>query len=139
MHAYLETPDGMALMASDVPPGQRVSRAGRATSRSPSAAPTSAPGYWNGLCRGRHRRDAAGEADVGRRVGALVDRFGVSWMVNLAASDGAGPEHRGHCRSASPATAASSSSSASPVCTARRWRCGSASRSPMKPRFTVPA
>ena len=34
---------------------------------------------------------------------------------------------------------ASSSSSASPVCTARRWRWGSASRQPMKPTSRAPA
>jgi PhnB protein len=91
MHAYLETPDGMALMASDVPPGQEGEPSGPGNvSVSLSGTDERLRGYWEGLCEGATVAMPMEKQMWGDEFGALVDRFGVSWMVNLTAPGGPG-------------------------------------------------
>ncbi|WP_309137116.1 VOC family protein [Agrococcus sp. HG114] len=89
MHSQLTTADGHTLMASDTPasmerPGgrQQVSLSGdddAALSR-----------YWEGLSDGAQILEPLVQAPWGDRFGMLVDRWGVLWMVNIAATGGAG-------------------------------------------------
>ena len=84
MHAMLKTDAGFVLMASDAPGGVT-----RGTNIAISLSGTDAEelrGYWAGL-------SADGEVSVplemqmwGDEYGSLIDRFGVSWMVNIAGS-----------------------------------------------------
>ena len=69
MHAMLETDSGFALMASDTPPGMGMElNPGDNISISLSGDDADElRGYWEKVGQ-RHRDDAAGEADVGRRV-----------------------------------------------------------------------
>jgi PhnB protein len=86
MHAQLETPDGLTLMASDTPnsmrfPGQSgvsVSLSGDDEGR--------LRGYWEGLSEGGTVVMPFEQAPWGDTFGMLVDRFGTSWLVNAAGS-----------------------------------------------------
>jgi PhnB protein len=86
MHAQLETPSGLVLMASDTPPGQDVdtSRSG-GISVSISGDDEAIRGYWSGLTEGGQVTMPFEKQMWGDEFGMLVDRFGVPWMVNLTA------------------------------------------------------
>jgi PhnB protein len=87
MHSTLETEDGLTLMAADTPPGMEQ-RAGNniTVSLSGDAADTL-----------RHRFEALAEGGTigtplekqvwGDEFGQLTDRFGIGWLVNIAAGD----------------------------------------------------
>jgi PhnB protein len=84
MHAQLETPDGLVLMASDTPAameyqpqtGVSVSLSGDDEAR--------LRGYWEGLSDGGTVVMPFEKAPWGATFGMCVDRFGTSWMVNAA-------------------------------------------------------
>ncbi len=84
MHAMLETPTGYTLMASDTPPGMQH-RSGSAITISLSGDDAEVlRGYWDGL-------SADGTVDLpletqmwGDTFGQCTDKFGVSWMINIA-------------------------------------------------------
>ena len=86
MHAYLGTPQGYALMASDAPPGMPLA-AGTPMSVSISGdEPDLLRGFFEQLSDG-------GTVDVpfetqmwGDTFGQCHDRFGVSWMVNASSA-----------------------------------------------------
>ena len=96
MHAMLETPGGMVLMASDgsAPTGQGT---GQATSDAGGVALSLSGddteelrGYWE-------RLSARGSVTMplemqmwGDEFGMLVDEFGITWMVNIAGPGNAG-------------------------------------------------
>lgn len=83
LHATLETPDGMVLMASDTP----------------AAAPYEAPAgfslslsgdeedelteWWEALSEGGTITMPLAEPEWGGLFGMLTDRFGVRWMVSI--------------------------------------------------------
>ena len=86
MHAQLDAPNGMTLMASDTPsewPAAPIS--GISISLSGDDA-TELTGYWDGLVAGGTIDQPLVEAPWGDRFGMLTDRFGVKWMVNIAGS-----------------------------------------------------
>jgi PhnB protein len=88
MHAQLETPGGLTLMASDTPNGLEV-RTGGAFSLSLSGDDeTELRGYWDGLAAGGTVTMPLEQAPWGDTFGMVVDRFGVPWMVDIA---GTGP------------------------------------------------
>ena len=67
MHARLESPSGFALMGADAPPGAELTAGNNfAVSLSGDDA-AELRGYWDKLSD-RDGPDAAGAADVGRRV-----------------------------------------------------------------------
>ncbi len=120
-------------MASDTAPGQGEGfTPGTNMSVSLSGDEESLRRYWEGLHEGATVTMALEKQMWG-------DEFGM--LPTVSASRGwstSGPRRRSRRTQPKPETAASSSSSASPVCTARRWRCGSASRSPTKPTSRLP-
>jgi PhnB protein len=83
MHAQIDAPNGMTLMASDVPPGMepgkpdgfRISLSGRDD--------TELSGYWAKLAEGGTVTLPFEVAPWGDRFGMLTDRFGVPWMVDV--------------------------------------------------------
>ena len=85
MHAQLETPDGLVLMAADTPSamgyrpqaGVSVSLSGDDEAR--------LRGYWERLSEGGTVMMPFDQAPWGATFGMCVDRFGTSWMVNLTA------------------------------------------------------
>lgn len=86
MHAMLETPGGLTLMAADTPdgmpfnPGDNIS-----VSLSGEAADESElRGYWDKLVDGGTVTVPLETAPWGDTFGMCVDRFGIGWLVNIA-------------------------------------------------------
>ncbi|GAA1869188.1 VOC family protein [Pseudonocardia alni subsp. carboxydivorans] len=85
MHAYLGTPDGFALMASDGDPQRPVGPPSGISVSLSGDDPDKLRGFFAGLAEG-------GVVDVpmekqmwGDEFGQLTDRFGVRWLVNASA------------------------------------------------------
>lgn len=82
MHAQLTTPDGLVLMASDTPSSMPyVTPQGFSVSLSGTSAETTRA-VWDGLSDGATVTIPLAVAPWGGLFGMLVDRFGVSWMLN---------------------------------------------------------
>lgn len=88
MHGQLETAAGFTLMASDVPshmpfePGTNrfsISLSGQA------GDDAQLRGYWQKLSEGATIQEELATAPWGASFGMLADRFGVNWVVNIAA------------------------------------------------------
>lgn len=84
MHAMLETPNGFTLMASDTPNSMEY-KAGTNCSISLSGdeEPT-LRGYWDKLSAGGNIVMPLDKQIWGDTFGICLDKFGVSWMVNIA-------------------------------------------------------
>jgi PhnB protein len=88
MHGQLDTPNGFTLMASDTPatmPFQEGSSVSISLSGDEEAL---LRGYWDGLVDGGHPILPLAKAPWGDTFGMLTDKFGVTWMVNIAAGKG---------------------------------------------------
>jgi PhnB protein len=84
MHGLIETEGGMALMGADTPPGMPHNPGTNIAISLSGDDADALRGYWQKL-------SDAGEVSVplekqmwGDEFGACVDRFGISWMVNIA-------------------------------------------------------
>ncbi len=87
MHAQLTTPDGFTIMASDMPPGQEDGHSpGQQHHRSLSGQDEALRGYWDGLADGATIMMPLEKQMWGDEMGALTDRFGIPWMVNITAA-----------------------------------------------------
>ena len=88
MHGLLETDRGLVLMAADTPNSMEVSPpSGFAVSLSGDDEPELRR-YWDGLAADGTVALPLEPAPWGDSFGMLVDRFGVSWMVNISAPQG---------------------------------------------------
>jgi PhnB protein len=88
MHAQLESPQGYWLMGSDTPPG--MDPTGNTTTISLSGDDeTQLRGYWDKLSAGGTVTMPLEKAPWGDTFGALTDRFGVPWMVNITSAGNA--------------------------------------------------
>lgn len=88
MHGQLETPSGFTLMASDVPTHMEWDRGVNSFSVSLSGRSgddAELRGYWDGLSAEATIVQPLSTSPWGASFGMLVDRFGVSWLVNIAA------------------------------------------------------
>ncbi|GGD09655.1 VOC family protein [Nocardioides daphniae] len=88
MHAQLETPAGYTLMVSDTPAEMMKLDMGNNISVSISGDAGQADelrGYFNGLAEGGTVNEPLAVAPWGAEFGMLTDRFGINWMVNIAA------------------------------------------------------
>ena len=84
MHGQLESPSGFTLMAADNPPGQDYS-AGNNYSVSLSGDDSDdLRGYWGKLSAGGTVMVPLEKQMWGDEFGMCADRFGVTWMVNIA-------------------------------------------------------
>ena len=84
MHAQLDTPAGYTLMASDTPPGMERSAGSSITISLSGDDAEALRGYWDGLSDGGTVGVPLEQQMWGDMFGQLTDRFGVSWMVNIA-------------------------------------------------------
>jgi len=85
MHAQLETPAGFTLMGADAPEGMAQVTYGDNISVSLSGDDTEElTGYFNGLAEGGNITMPLETQVWGDVFGQVVDRFGVSWLVNIA-------------------------------------------------------
>jgi len=86
MHAQLETPDGLVLMAADTPEGMEYNgQAGVSVSLSGDDEPR-LRGYWEQLSDGGTIVMPFEQAPWGDTFGMCIDRFGTTWLVNAAGS-----------------------------------------------------
>ncbi len=82
MHAQLETEAGYTLMASDTPPGMPYNP-GDTVTISLSGDEESLKTYFAALADGGKIGTPLEKQMWGDEYGDLVDKYGVSWMVNL--------------------------------------------------------
>ena len=88
MHGQLETPDGFTLMVADAPPEMVQVTMGNNVSISLSGVTEDADalrGYFAGLAEGGTVPQPLEPAPWGDEFGMLVDKFGISWLVNISA------------------------------------------------------
>lgn len=86
MHGQLETPAGFTLMGADAPPEMVQVTFGDNLSVSLSGGPDEADdlrGWFAGLSEGGEVRQPLEKAPWGDEFGMFVDRFGISWLVNI--------------------------------------------------------
>ena len=85
MHAQLNAPGGLVLMAADTPSGMDYSKpAGISVSISGDEEATLQT-YWDKLAEGGTVVMPFDTPPWGGRFGMLTDRFGIDWMVALSA------------------------------------------------------
>ena len=88
MHGQLETSAGYTLMVADAPPEMEQVTMGNNISISLSGGSEDAAmlrGYFAGLAEGGQVPQPLEPAPWGDEFGMLVDKFGISWLVNIAA------------------------------------------------------
>lgn len=84
MHGQLETTGGFTLMASDTPQGMEFKPG---TNMSVSLSGDDAAdlhGYWDRLSAGGTVTVPMEKQMWGDEFGACVDKFGVSWVINIS-------------------------------------------------------
>ena len=91
MHAMLQTPGGLTLMASDTPGGAGPSGEAGGVSLSLSGEDAEElRGYWEGLSARAAVTVPLQKQMWGDEFGMLVDEFGMTWMVNITSPENAG-------------------------------------------------
>jgi len=88
MHSMLTTGNGLALMAADMP-NRMAYTAGTNHAISLSCGAdddAELRGYWDKLSDGATITEPLKAAPWGDASGMLTDKFGVTWMVNIAAA-----------------------------------------------------
>jgi PhnB protein len=83
MHAQLETENGYTLMASDTAPGMDVSVGNHITISLSGEDEDDLRAYWEKLSDGGTVRLQLEKQMWGDIFGQCVDRFGISWMVDI--------------------------------------------------------
>lgn len=88
MHSMLETDNGLVLMAADVPNSMEVTTGNTYSVSLSGEDDAELRGYWDRLSDGGTVTMPLEQAPWGDSFGMCVDRFGVSWMVNIAGKAG---------------------------------------------------
>ena len=86
MHAQLETDRGFTLMASDSPPGMDLNVGDNIAVSLSGDDADELRGYWERLSDGGTVTVPLEKQMWGDEFGACIDRFGISWMVNIGQS-----------------------------------------------------
>ena len=86
MHAHLETPGGLMLMASDTPSSMELTPGNNFAVSLSGDDEAELRGYWDKLSEGGTTVMPLEKAPWGDTFGMCIDRFGTSWMVNIAGS-----------------------------------------------------
>ncbi|WP_116050308.1 VOC family protein [Amycolatopsis palatopharyngis] len=84
MHAILESENGFTLMGSDTPPGMDHSPGNTMSVSLSGDDADTLRGYWVKLADGGNVSVPLEKQMWGDEFGMCADRFGVSWMVNIA-------------------------------------------------------
>ena len=84
MHANLETDRGFTLMGADTPPGMEHNPGNNIAVSLSGDDADELRGYWEKLSAGGTVSVPLERQMWGDDYGMLVDRFGISWMVNIA-------------------------------------------------------
>ncbi|HEX4297257.1 MAG TPA: VOC family protein [Devosia sp.] len=83
MHSQLDTANGFTLMGSDTPARMGEPRPNGSVSLS-GEDDSELRGYWDKLCQGGTVTMPLEKAPWGDSFGMLADKFGTSWLVNIA-------------------------------------------------------
>lgn len=86
MHANLQTPGGLALMAADTPNSMEFDNRSNISISLSGDDEAELRGYWEKLSEGGQVRMPFEKAPWGDLFGMCTDRFGIAWMVNVAGS-----------------------------------------------------
>ena len=86
MHAALEV-SGFTLMGSDVPPGMDYADGARIRVILHGDDEDTLRRWWNGLADGADVEVELATQMWGDTYGALTDRFGIGWQVNITTGD----------------------------------------------------
>jgi len=87
MHGMLETDSGYTIMASDTPPGMEVPAGSNITVSLSGDDDDQLRAYWERLSEGGTVVLALSRQMWGDEFGMCTDKFGISWMVNIAKSE----------------------------------------------------
>lgn len=85
MHAMLEADNGISFMGADTPSGMTFDAGSRIRMALSGDDAEELGGYFEKLAAGGTVRMPLEQAPWGASFGMVVDRFGVEWMVNIAA------------------------------------------------------
>jgi PhnB protein len=85
MHAQLITGAGYWLMASDTPSHVPYAPAAGISVSLSGDDEAMLTGYWTGLSAGAAIAQPLSKAPWGDSFGMLTDKFGIAWLVNIAA------------------------------------------------------
>jgi len=85
MHGQIETDSGITLMVSDFPPGVTRESGNDVTISLSGDDEATLRGYWDKLSAGGKVETPLEKQMWGDTFGACVDRYGVSWLVDIAA------------------------------------------------------
>ncbi|MDN5914012.1 MAG: VOC family protein [Pseudonocardia sp.] len=88
MHAQLETPAGYTLMGSDTPPGMAHTPGSTITVSLSGDDAEQLRGYWKSLSGSGTVTVELEKQMWGDEFGSCVDRFGISWMVDIVPAQG---------------------------------------------------
>lgn len=83
MHGRLESDNGFVIMASDTPPGMAHNPGDNISVSLSGDDGDELRGYWAKLSEGGTVTVPLEKQMWGDEFGACVDRFGISWMVNI--------------------------------------------------------
>jgi PhnB protein len=84
MHGQLETPAGYTLMCADTPPGTEYKPGTNITVSLSGDDADELRGYWERLSAGGDVTEPLRKQMWGDEFGSCVDKFGVSWLVNIS-------------------------------------------------------
>ena len=83
MHGQLNAPNGMTLMGADTPPDMKHEPGNTIAISLSGTDAEELRGYWAGLSEGGQVTMPLERQMWGDEFGMCVDRFGISWMVNI--------------------------------------------------------
>ncbi|GII31583.1 VOC family protein [Planotetraspora mira] len=83
MHGMLETDSGFTIMGSDTPPGMEHTPGDNIAVSLSGDDADELRGYWDKLADGGTVSVPLDKQMWGDEFGMCVDRFGISWMVNI--------------------------------------------------------
>lgn len=84
MHGQIETSSGFTIMAADTPPGMNVKPGDNVQVCLSGDDADELRGYWEKLSEGGTVTTPLEKQMWGDEFGALVDKFGIPWMVNVS-------------------------------------------------------
>jgi PhnB protein len=84
MHGQLVTPNDLTLMAADTPPGMEHTPGNNIAVSLSGDDADELRGYWGQLSKGGTVSVPLEKQMWGDEFGMCVDRFGISWLVNIA-------------------------------------------------------
>ncbi|MFD4369543.1 VOC family protein [Rhodococcus sp. NPDC058521] len=83
MHGMLTAENGLVVMGADTPAGMDLNVGDNVSVSLSGEDEAELTGYWNKLSDGATVAMPLADAPWGAKFGALTDKFGINWMVNI--------------------------------------------------------